>query len=149
MPYLLTNITWKKKVLKILDLAIYKWVTLIRHQKIPLSRQKYIQNIRIFTNHHRQWHYQSKNHQQRRSLKMGENNNKEGFGQTLLKYLLFTFVWHSISTTLFLFWHTQALYQDYEDCMSTPLQYKHSTETLTKNAELQWGRPQKHKWVKN
>ena len=33
---------------------------------------------------------------------MGENNSKEVFGQTLLSHLLFTFVWHSVSTTLFL-----------------------------------------------
>ena len=66
---------------------------------------------------------------------MGENNNKKWFGQTLLKYLLLTFVWHSISATLFLVF-AQALYQDNQDCMSTTLQHKPSTETLTKNAEL-------------
>ena len=70
-----------------------------------------------------------------KSLKMGENNNKKWFGQTLLKYLLLTFVWHSISATLFLVF-AQALYQDNHDCMSTTLQHKPPTENLTKNAEL-------------
>ena len=52
---------------------------------------------------------------------MGENNNKEGSGETFLKYLFFTI--------LFL------LHFKVVRLLST-LQHKHPTETLTENEEL-------------